>query len=322
MGNTTALLLTSPFLNLSERELAELRTSFPQVNFKIAPREDYTESDLLEAEIIVGNLKPTDLAKAPSLRWLQTQSSGVNAYLNKALYCNDEIILTNAAGTYGKQIADHIIGLIVAFNHSFFTYHEQMHSRLWRRYYPTVDIYRSTLLILGLGDLGKNLAKRAKALEMNVIAIKRTLGEKPAFVDELYQLDALDNLLPRADFVTLCLPSTAETELLFDDRRLSLMKKGSYLFNPSRGSLIDEEALIKALESGHLGGASLDATTIEPLPSESKLWQLPNVLITPHSSGLSLNSTERLLELLKENLSHYFTNQTLMKNRVDFARQY
>lgn len=315
------LFLTGTHFSPDEAEIAKLKTTYPQVQLSFAKLKNYTDSQLQEAQIIVGTPRPEDLKKATNLKWLQTQSSGVGPYSNRNSYANSDILLTNAKGTYGRQIADHVMGAIIAHNHLFFTYYEQMKNQLWKGYFPATDLFSSTILIIGFGDIGEHLAKRAKAHEMNVMVIKRTHIEKPSFVDMIGTTEDLDTFLPKADYVVCCAASTGQTENLLNAQRIASLKKGAYIVNVGRGSLIDENALINALETGHIGGAALDVTQVEPLDPASKLWSLPNVLITPHSSGLSHTDPHAVFSLFFENLGRYVRNQRL-KNLVDFSRNY
>jgi len=149
-----------------------------------------------------------------------------------------------------------------------------MKSKLWKRYFPTKDLWESTLLIIGLGDIGTQLALRAKAHGLRVLAVKRTATEKPSYVDELGTEKDLDAFLVRADYLVLCAASTDQTEHLLDERRIALLPPGSYVFNVGRGNLLDEQALVQALQSGRIKGAGLDVTTIEPLPQDHVLWTM------------------------------------------------
>lgn len=298
-----------------------LASLYPQVQLTSVGMLDYTPEQIQQAEIIVGLPRPENLKLASNLRWLQTPSSGVGQYVGPALYPAGPILLTNARGTYGKQIADHIIGMIIAFNHNLLRYHDQMQAKLWKRYFPAKDLWESTLLIIGLGDIGTQLAIRAKAHGMRVLAVKRTVHEKPSTVDELGNESDLDSFLPQADYVALCAASTDRTEHLLNARRLALLPQGAYVFNVGRGNLIDEEALVEALQSGHVGGAGLDVTLVEPLPSDHVLWTLPNVLITPHASGLSSSDPHQVFSLFLQNLALYLADKPMV-NLVDFARSY
>ena len=162
-----------------------------------------------------------------------------------------------------------------------FIYRDQMNEKRWQSYFPETDLWNQTLIIIGFGDLGRNIARKANAFGIHTIVFRRTMSEKPEYVDELYPIDLLDEHIHRADYLVLAPAATAETLSILNRGRLFAMKKGAYVINVSRGTLLDEEALIDALKSGHLGGAGLDVTTVEPLDSSSELWGMKNVLITP-----------------------------------------
>lgn len=321
MHKIDTLFLRCSHFNPTDDELRRLAASYPQLDVTVTDEQAYTDVQLASAEIIVGFPKAKDLPKAKNLRWLQTPSAGVGPYVDKNLYQHSDFMLTSAVGTYGRQIGDHVMGMVIAFNHLFLTYHDQMKEKRWERYFSVTDLWESTILLIGLGDIGTNVAKRAKAHEMHVVAIKRTITDKPDYVDELYTTDRLDEMLPKADYVVLCTASTPQTENLMDARRIGLMKQGSYLINVARGALADQDAIVAALESKHLAGAGFDATEPEPLPKESKLWSFPNVLITPHSSGLSPSDPHKVFEIFLDNLGQYLGDRN-MKNLVDFDRKY
>lgn len=322
MKNIKTLFLTCSHFNPDESELHRLSDTYQQVQITVTDEKAYTEEQIAEAEIIVGFPKPEDLCKATRLRWLQTPSAGVEPYIDRSLYhAPDNVVLTNAVGTYGRQIADHVMGMIIGENHYLFTYHDQMKRGEWNRFFPDHDLWESTILIIGFGDIGRNLAKRAKAHEMQVLVVKRTPIETPSSVDELHTPDALDSLIARADYIVICAASTPDTENIMHADRIANMKRGAFLINVARGSLVDQDALIEALEAGRIAGAGLDVTDPEPLPPESRLWSLPNVLITPHASGLSHSDPHQVFSIFLENLGHYL-GEGNFRNRVDFKRGY
>jgi len=321
MNKIETLFLRCSHFNPTDSEIARLKESYPQLSLTCVDEADYTISQMEKAEIIVGFPRVEDLPKAKNLKWLQAASAGVLQYVDTELYTNKDILVTTASGTYGRQIGDHVIGMIIAFNHQFLTYHNQMKTQTWKRYFPTSDIWDSTILIIGFGDIGQNVARLAKGHQMKVVAVKRTPAEKPASVDELLTINQLDKALPTADYVVVCTASTPETENLMDARRIGLMKQGSYIINVARGSLVDQDAVIEALEQGRLAGAGFDATEPEPLPPENKLWSLPNVLITPHASGLSPSDPSKVFSIFADNLQHYLGDKNMI-NAVDFSRKY
>jgi phosphoglycerate dehydrogenase-like enzyme len=170
-----------------------------------------------------------------------------------------------------------------------------------------------------MGDIGSSFGRLVNAMGGYVIGVRRSKGEKPDFAREVYTTDSLDELLPRAEVVAMSLPNTAETAGLMDEKRLSLMKPGAYLINVGRGSAVVKEALIDALETGHLAGAALDVVYPEPLPPEDKLWQTKNLLITPHVSGLTrmnLSMADKVQEIFKKNLAAYLSGGKMI-NLVD-----
>jgi len=314
--------LTSAFFRPGSEELARLNKAYPMINLTTTPLNGYDPAIVEDAEIVVGNIRAEDIKKAKKLKWLQTQSAGVDMYANRALFASPDILVTSASGTYGRQIGDHVLGMIIGFNHNFFTYRDQMKSRLWKGYYPPKDLWDSTLLVLGLGDLGSNIAKKAKALGLNIIAVTRSSKNKPEYVDELYPIEELDYHLGRADYFVLASAATPQTRNILNRERIYALKEGAVVINVSRGTLIDEAALTEALKSGHLGGAGLDVTAVEPLDPSSELWALDNVFITPHTSGLSPNTYTHVFDLFFENLGSYLSDKSQMKNLVNFDAGY
>lgn len=316
-----ALLLTGTHFNPTQEELERLYKNFPDIKVQIKGQKEYTEEDIQRAHIIVGFPNPHLLKEAHNLKWLQTPSAGIQRYSDKTLFASPDIILTNASGTYGKQISDHVIGSIIAHNHNFFTYKEQMKEKLWKEYIPTSNIWESTILIFGYGDIGKNIAKKAKALDMHVIVVTHTQREKNQYVDEFYTTEKLATVIHRANYLVLSSASTSETVNIINEQRIASLPQNAYIINIARGNLIDEKALIASIHNGHLSGASLDVTDKEPLDTHSPLWSYENVLITPHSSGLSKDVPSLVFSLFYSNLQA-FVKKEKMVNVVDFERRY
>jgi phosphoglycerate dehydrogenase-like enzyme len=185
------------------------------------------------------------------------------------------------------------------------------------------SIENSVILTVGLGDIGSEFAKRVKSLGAYTIGIRRKDSSKPAYIDEIYLQEELDNILPRADVVALSLPRTKDTYKLFSAERLAKMKKGAVILNVGRGNAIDSDALCDALESGHLMGAGLDVTDPEPLPPDHRLWSIKSAVITPHISGFyHLQETyNRIINIAAYNLKRFSSGEEL-KNIVDFETGY
>lgn len=319
-----ALLLEGLNFYPTDDELRRLRESFPSVDFTVRKRRDYDSSDIASFDIIMGFPRVEDLKRATSLKWLQTPSAGVDQFTDTTIFAHSHpsVILTKASGTYGRQIGDHVIGFIIAHNHNFLTHHENMKQRKWQLIFPHKDLRHSTVAIIGFGDLGRQIARKSKALDMEVLVVrKKEVHGTQQNVDRFYTVDRMHEAVTKADYVVLAAAGTQQTHHLIDAAMIDYMKHGSVLINVARGSLVDEKALIDALERLHLGGAYLDVTEQEPLDPVSPLWSMENVLITAHCSGLSRNSSTLVYELFTRNLTSFLNGQE-MQNVVDFSQGY
>ena len=278
-----------------------------------------TRGEVAEAEIILGNVPPALLAGAEKLEWIQLNSAGFDAYIKPGILRPD-VLLTCATGAYGLAVAEGMLAMTLALCRKLDLYAKNQAEHLWRAEGAISSVWGSTTLVLGLGDIGREYASRMKALGSYTIGIRRNISEKPDYMDELHTMDDLDELLPRADFVAMSLPSTPETRHLMDERRLGLMKKGSYLINAGRGDAVDCCALDQALRRGDsLGGCALDVTEPEPLPADHPLWDAPRAILTPHcAGGFHLPETfQRVVGIAGENLGHYLAGRRdAMKNIV------
>lgn len=283
-----------------------------------------TGDDLRDAEIIIGNVAPGLLKAAKNLKWIQLNSAGSDNYCVPGVL-RPGTILTNSTGAYGLAISEYMVGMSFVLQNKFYQYCRNQQDHLWKDQGPVTSVYGSTTLAVGLGDIGGEYAKRMKALGSHTIGVRRTLGEKPDYLDELYTTESLDQLLPRADFVALSLPNSPSTCRIMDERRLRLMKPGAFLINVGRGNAIDTEALCNVLAEGHLGGCGVDVTDPEPLPEDHPLWDAPRMVITPHISGqYHLAETfERIVRIAGGNLEKFLTGDLGgMKNLVDFETGY
>ena len=318
---SSILVLTNEIFDLPQAAEAEIRELAPNLGLKIVDSSsDYAE--VLEASEIVFGWPKTDLLKkAKNLKWLHLPSAGVDRYANKEIYQNQDIILTNSSGVYGKPIAEHVFAMILAHNRNLIDYAYDKKEKKWQRKNDIKDLFNSTVGILGLGDIGSTIAKRAKAWGAEVLALKRTVAELPDYVDQIYLNQDLDKMLKKSDYVILTLPGTPATEEIIGREELQIMKESAFIVNIGRGSLIEQDALIEALEADWIAGAGLDVTDPEPLPEASKLWELENVILTPHTSGFSPTNDQRRFELFKENLRFYLKNEDLI-NQVDFELKY
>lgn len=243
-----------------------------------------TEAQVQQAAIILGNV-PADMIQASeNLAWLHLNSAGYEPYMEDGVL-NPHTILTTSNGAYGKAVSEHMFAMLLALQKKLHLYRDNQSRHMWKEEGDVVSITDATILVLGAGNIGNHFAKLSHALGACVIGIKRTPGECPPYMDALHTMDKLKDLLPIADAVVSFLPSTDETKGLFNGELFSLMKPGSFFLNGGRGDLVCQEALCDALESGHLAGAAIDVAEPEPLPQNDRLWNIPNIFITPHVSG-------------------------------------
>lgn len=258
------------------------------------------------------------LPSASHLSWIHSLSAGVETILSPAVQASP-IRLTNVRGIHGIPMSEHVFGMMLAFSRGIAGFTRHQEDSLWRRL-PLTELYNKTLCIVGLGSIGREIAKRAKAFNMRVVATKRTLTEE-LFVDELCTPDALDRLLGESDYVVLTVPQTPDTIGLFDYERICRMKPSAVLINVARGAIVSEDGLIRALKEKKLCGAALDVFESEPLPADDPLWQMDNVLITPHCAAISPLYLDRAMQCFCENLSFYLEGKP-MRNLIDKSRGY
>ena len=262
---------------------------------------------------------------APNVRWIQATSSGIGQFVHRMRYARrmPDAVFTTASGVHARPLAEfalmcmlgHVRGMLP-------TVHAQA-ARHWERFAAT-DLEQKTVLIVGYGAVGQEVGRMAQAFAVRVLGVRRNPERAdPAALhaDEIHGPTALSELLPRADFLVLAAPHTAETEKMIGADELAALPVGAALVNIGRGSLVDEPALVAALRAGHLGGAYLDVFAEEPLPADSPLWSMPNVLVSPHSASTSDRENSRITDLFCENLSRYRAGEPL-RNLLDVERLY
>lgn len=286
------------------------------------PGQPVTQEDVDWAQVILGNVPAAMLHGSPALEWLQTNSAGVEPYIQPGVLAGDTL-LTNATGAYGLAIAEHMLGMLLELFKKLELYRDAQKSGAWQSQGAVKAVYGSTVLVLGMGDIGGEFAARCKALGAKVIGVRRSPRPCPEYADEVHLLEDLDSLLPHADVVAVTLPGTDATRGLMSRERLAKMKEGAVLLNVGRGFIVDTEALCDALERGHLSGAGVDVTDPEPLPPTHRLWNIPTAVVTPHISGFyHLREThERIVGIFLENLRRFQAGEPL-RNLVDFATGY
>lgn len=309
-------------MKMEEEHKLQLMEAAPLANFIFDDTGLVSDATIADMDIIIGNLPKEKLNIAKNLKWLQLNSAGADLYVKEGVL-PEGVTLTNATGAYGLAISEHMLGVLLELLKKLNLYRDNQRENIWKDEGEVRSIYGSRVLVVGLGDIGSEFAKRIKALGGYTIGIRRSDTRKPEFIDELYLMDKLDEALGRADIVALSLPQTKDTYKLFNKERLLKMKKGSILLNVGRGTVIDTDALCELLQEEYLFGAALDVTDPEPLPSAHSLWDLKNIIITPHISGdYHLRETHnRIVNIVAENLKAYLKGEKL-KNIVDLSTGY
>ncbi|MBI3948453.1 MAG: D-2-hydroxyacid dehydrogenase [Armatimonadetes bacterium] len=302
---------------LSEEEMAALRRAAPGVEILTARTREEALALVPEADALYGHIQPEIIRAGRKLRWAQAGSAGVERFLFPEIRESD-ITLTNARNVYGPAMADHTMAFILAFARGLPTYVRRQVEGRWEKSpaVPSFDLEGRTLLIAGLGSIGRELAPRAAAFGVRVIATRKRAEDPTPGVEAVHPPSELRRLLPEADFVAVCVALTPETRHLFGAEEFRLMKPTAYLTNVTRGAVLDQEALVAALQAGEIAGAGLDVTDPEPLPPGHVLWSMENVILTPHTSGRGPGSRRRMWEVVCENLRRFAAGEPLL-NVVD-----
>lgn len=310
------VLVTVP-LNEKQKERLEKLAAKGSYQMMIKSVDSLVPEDVADANVILGHIPAALIPSAEKLEWLQISSAGADRYFRTDAL-PDRVILTNAVGAYGLAVSEHMSAFTFSLLRRFPQYTRNQVNHIWKIMGNVQAVSESTIIVIGMGNIGSMYAKQMKGVGAYVIGVRRTNKEKPACFDEQYTIDELDRVLPRADVVAMVVPGNDETAHIMDERRLSLMKDGAYIINVGRGGAIDTNALIAALKSGKLAGAALDVTDPEPLDPQNELWDMDNVIITPHASGnyLLKGTLDRVVEILTDNFERYVSGDPL-RNVVD-----
>jgi phosphoglycerate dehydrogenase-like enzyme len=305
-----------------------LQEDFPQVEVVHFASYDGIEPHLRDAEIIVTwSLRPEQFMLARNLRWIHSPAAAVHQLMFPELV-RSNVVLTNAREVHGPVVAEHVIALIFALAKQIphAVRLQQKHTWgqeiMWQGNPRPREVAGATLGLVGIGSIGHEVAKRAAALGMRVIATRENPGkQKPTYVEQVYASSEINALLEDSDYVVLAAPTTPATTGLINAERLTRLKPDAFLINVGRGPLVDTKALAVALRDKKLGGAALDVFDQEPLPSDSPLWDLESLLLTPHTAGLTDKLWERHYVLITENLRRYLAHQPLLV-QVDKTKGY
>jgi D-2-hydroxyacid dehydrogenase (NADP+) len=304
---------------LSEQQMVQVGAIAPDMRVLVTRDQGEIEAALDEIEIAAGGFPRDLLTKARNLRWLQQWGAGADWLLRHPKAVELDFVLTNASGVHPIQISEHILALLLAFarglhqavraqdRHEWFSYEQQR---------GVFELTGKTMLLIGVGAIGERTARAARGLDMRVLGVRRHPAVGSPCVEAMFGPDQLLDVLPEADFVVLTIPLTHETRGMIGERELRAMKPTAHIINIGRGGTIQEDVLIRALREGWIAGAGLDVFETEPLPEDSPLWDVDNLIITAHYAGASPKYTERAMSIFLDNLCRYRAGEPL-RNVVD-----
>ena len=264
------------------------------------------------ANIIIGNYPPNELKEFKNLEWIATSAVGVDAFVKKGIL-NDGVILTNAVDVHSEEVAEHILGMMMAMLKKIYLYRDNQYNHNWHDELGVKSIKGLRISIIGLGDIGKCLAKICHNMGMYVIGIKRKMIEKPDYIDELYTNENMDKGIENVDVIVTVLPGTKENTHLFTLDTFKKMKPDTILINAGRGNLYSEEVLKTVLKEKIIQAIGMDVFEVEPIAEDNDLWDNKNLVVTPHVAGyFHLESAkEKYVDLIEENLRRYINNEEL-----------
>lgn len=309
----------NPFWCISEEAMDHLRKEFPDIRFVKVQGQEELLKEIADAEIFFGyELDQEALTAASKLKWIHVPAANVYQFIRPDLKTRN-IPVTNARGMHATVISEQVLGAMLVFSRRFmdcWKYQQEHHysqPELLNASPPLSELRGKTIVILGLGSIGKEIARLSKAFGMRVLASKRNTEGKYENVDAIYSNTDFRKALPEADFVVISMARTPETDELIGEAELELFRKECVIINIARAKIINQEALLRSLKDGKISGAALDVFEKEPLPSDSELYSLPNVFLTPHTAGVSTQEHwPRMIDLFSQNLKRYLSQQPLL----------
>lgn len=307
-------------LNAAQREKLEAAGAGAVLRFSLPDR--VSEDEVQQADIIIGQPKAEMIRGSERLELLQLESAGADAYIVPGVL-NEKTVLTNATGAYSQAVAEHAFALTLMLQKKLHLYRDRQRAARWQDLGTVSSLAGSTVAVVGLGDIGGYYARLVKAMGAYVIGVKRRPGPCPDYADELVLTEKLDEVLPRADVIMSVLPNTSATRYIYTEESFRHMKYSAIFINCGRGNAVASGTLYEALSRGEIAAAGIDVTEEEPLPENSPLWSLENLIITPHvSGGHHLPATvDRIVDICAENLRAFLRGEKL-KNVVDFSTGY
>lgn len=298
-------------LPVSEEEKGEFEAIAPKAVHVYAGRRTVAPEQLERATVLFGWVRPADLPKAKHLKWFQTMWAGTEEYEGKV---PEGALFTSSSGSNSRSVAEHMLAGLMAVCRRLPTYRDAQRAHEWQDEGAMKTIFGGIVLVVGAGHIGAEFARLCQGLGARTVGLKRTVRGPVDGFDELDTMDHLDQWLPRADVVALTLPHSPETAGMMDEGRLRRMKGDAVLLNAGRGSALDQDALVRVMREGRLWGAALDVTMPEPLPADSPLWDIPNLMLTPHvAGGMRLEITRKAcIRMAQDNLRRYLAGEPLV----------
>lgn len=313
---TTRVVLCYP---IEDRHYQQILKAVPPGTEVVASSQEKIAEDLPTADIFCGHAKvPVPwpaVVRQGRLKWIQSSAAGLDHCLVPEVIASD-IVVSSASGLFADQVAEQTLALLLGLLRGLPTFFRATQKKEFIRR-PTGDLHGKTVGIVGLGGNGTRIAEVLRPFKTRIVATDIFYDQKPDCVDELWSADQLPRLLKESDIVILCVPLNSQTEHMFGKREFDQLKPGAVLINVARGQVIDESAMVSALQQEkRLYGVGVDVTEVEPLPVESPLWEMPNVIITPHVGAQSARRADDTTDLICDNLRRYFAGKTL-RNLVD-----
>lgn len=301
----------------------ELKKEFPNIHFKFYKGMDKAKEDFYDADVFITygeDLTAEHVRNAKNLKWIMVMSAGLERMpFNVCIEKN--ILVTNAKGIHKVPMAEYTIGMMLQFEKRMKEMWKNEESEQWNRRLPFGELYGKILLVLGVGAIGGEVSRLAKAFQMNVLGVNRS-GKVADFVDEVYQFNQINDILPKADYIVSVLPSTKETKHLLTEKHFRLMKNTAVFINIGRGDLVEEKVLLQAMEQNEIAHAFLDVFYDEPLKKGHRFWKMDNITVTPHISSITKNYLPRAFFIFKHNLHTYINHKADFINVIDLTRGY
>ena len=312
---------------ISEEYVDRLQELAPEAEFVVSDDKDVIRKEIVDSDVLFDfrGVEKEDIKKAEKLKWIQTWTAGVDKFMKddfREVLEEKDIILTNMSGVHSNVIAEHSLGFMINFSRRFCDFHEQKNNKVWERL-KVDQLEDKNLAVVGLGSIGQEIARKAKVFEMNVLGVNRSGKGQFDFVDQLFSQNELNAALEMADFVVVIVPLTPETEGMIGKEEFEVMKDSAYFINMARGEVVDEPVMIEALKEGEIAGAGLDVFANEPLAEDSPLYELDNVLITPHVGGAFPGYNKKAIKIVEKNLEKFVSGDLAeMINKIDYNLGY